>query len=267
MAQQRYEISAKQLVVPPYDGSADKLDIWKFHARTVLRAAHADHVLDTTKDDLQATLPAALDDEADEEKEEVRAAEAARIQGLVDSYDDAAAYAYVLLVNATNGSKVPGVETAVRKCDVNDAHGVWNAITRYHQLPSAYNKLALRDKISAYKLDDFAGMQEYINAYEEGNARLREMGSALDDLTLVQYMLRGLNSQYEQLDQVLRINDRLDLRFVIERLLDWSTKVQPRDPQDRALHGRADAGRNDKANKPCYNCGKLGHFMIDCHAA
>lgn len=158
----------------------------------------------------------------------------------------------------------------------------WDSLKKYHQKSTLSSKVRLLRKICKSELkkdgDLEAHLQEMFEAFDE----LVQMGSQLDDNTLVYLLLSSLNEDYDAIITALEGRDENTLTTEIVRaklMEEYEKKKKVTIPVDSALqvsHQHKPMGyrkpfvkknyapNRDISQITCFECGQKGHYSTSC---
>lgn len=172
-------------------------------------------------------------------------------------------------------SDVIGVKTAPE---------VWDILKdEYGRLRPA-EAMRIRDDLSTLRKDTTESIHQYLSRAKGLMRELMDGGEKIDEGTVVNYVIRGLPTEYKLVTKVLMVNsdESITLSTLKAALLSEEVEVERNAKADeeakRALQTRfpsnAHEGDGREANKKyektrkikgkCWNCDAPGHMAVDC---
>lgn len=147
--------------------------------------------------------------------------------------------------------------------DPDDPAEVWKKLSNQFQKKSWANKLALRRRLYALKLEEGQSIQIHIKSMTELFDELAIVGDPLDDENKVVHLLASLPKSYDMLVTALEASTEVPkIELVTERLLHEETKQSESNQKDElAMTSR----QREKKGPQCYFCGKYGHIKRQCY--
>ena len=150
-----------------------------------------------------------------------------------------------------------------------DPKEVWDTLMTVHQSCGMASRLALRRQFLRLVKSE-GSMQIFIGEARRLALQLQENGVTVEDEDLILVLTGGLDSSYDNFVITLDSTPplQLTLNYVITRLLNEESQ-QLADP-DRlsaltaATSYKPKGAKRDMSQITCWNCGKKGHFQLNC---
>ena len=149
----------------------------------------------------------------------------------------------------------------------NDPVEVWKKLADQFQKKTWANKLSLRRKLYALKLNEGQSVQKHIKGMTEIFDELAIIEDPLDDENKVVHLLASLPKSYDMLVTALEASpDVPKMEIVTERLLHEESKHKKNGSEELSENVKAMTGRHrtNQRGPKCFNCGKHGHIKKDC---
>ena len=147
--------------------------------------------------------------------------------------------------------------------DPDDPAEVWKKLSNQFQKKSWANKLALRRRLYALKLEEGQSIQKHIKSMTELFDELAIVGDPLDDENKVVHLLASLPKSYDMLVTALEASTEVPkIELVTEKLLHEETKRRESSQKDELAMA---SSHRDKKGLQCYFCRKYGHLKRKCH--
>lgn len=147
---------------------------------------------------------------------------------------------------------------------IDDPGAAWKKLHDQYCKKTWANKLELRKKLHALRLNEGGSVQDHIRQMTELFGSLAEMDAPLTEEDKVVYLLASLPDSFGVLVTALEASpDVPTLDVVTERLLHQERKLNERvgAADEKALSVK---GKSFKKKVTCFHCGKLGHHKRYC---
>ena len=148
-----------------------------------------------------------------------------------------------------------------------DPKAVWKKLADQFQKKTWANKLSLRRRLYAVKLNEGQSIQKHIKTMTEIFDELAIIGDPLDEENKV-HLLASLPKSYDMLVTALEaIPEVSKMEIVMERLLHEESKHKNDDTKESLENLKAMTGKHQSVQRgeKCYHCGKLGHIKKNCY--
>lgn len=163
---------------------------------------------------------------------------------------------------------------------------VWSKLEANFMTKTLTNRIYLKSKLYTCKMEEGAPIRKYINKFDRCISDLKDIDVEVDDEDQVLLLLLSLPKSYENLVQTLMlVGDNLTMNETRMSLLaDDLQKIatsgmaksgNKEQTQGLFVKGRSNERRTSKggksrsssrplAERPCFKCGELGHFKVNC---
>ena len=149
-----------------------------------------------------------------------------------------------------------------------DPVAVWEKLARQFQRKTWANKLELRRRLYATRLQDGGSVQQHIKEMTELFESLAVIGDAITEEDRVVHLLASLPDTFDMLVTALEANsDNVPaMENVTERLLREEQKLKGKGAggDGKALSATKESSEKKQGN--CHYCKKPGHFKRECKA-
>ncbi|KAL4703274.1 hypothetical protein ACJJTC_009249 [Scirpophaga incertulas] len=177
---------------------------------------------------------------------------------VVDPLLDQSAYAKICL------AVKPICYPHVKNCKT--AAEAWNNLRKAYGHSGISRRLQLKRKLTEMKLVNYDSMDSYIGSILSVTHELADVGCAIDDEEIAEWMLLGLSEDYDPLIMAIQgTQTKLSVDFVKEKLLRGELKrsniLSTNIDAEKALASTSSKG---KFTPICHHCNKQGHIRPKC---
>ena len=146
--------------------------------------------------------------------------------------------------------------------DPDNPKDVWDTLQKQFQKKSWANKLSLKRRLFATKLEEGGSMQSHIKMLTEIFNELAVVGDAVEEEDRVVHLLASLPPSYDMLVTAFEACPEVPkMETVTERLIHEERKISGRgEIQEAGLSSRS----NSRQGPMCYKCKKVGHIKKNC---
>lgn len=121
-------------------------------------------------------------------------------------------------------------------------------------------QILCRGKIDQIKLHDFETVEDFFVGFEKLVNEFKPAGGTIDEAEKMRYLIKALPLRYSY------IGDFIGVIPENQRTVDY---VKLKIKEKNLIKGHSDKGTsvstfNEKTNKECYGCGKIGHIRTGC---
>ena len=139
---------------------------------------------------------------------------------------------------------------------------VWDKLQGQFQKKSWANKLSLRKRLYAMRLDEGGSVQDHLRNMLDIFNELAIVGSPVDDEDKVVHLLASLPPTYDMLVTALESNTSVpSMETVTERLLHTERKLTEEESEHGLVSRR---GKFNTKGPRCFRCKKHGHIKKNC---
>ena len=144
--------------------------------------------------------------------------------------------------------------------DPEDPKDVWKKLQDQFQRKTWANKLALKRRLYALRLEDGEPVQDHIKSMTEIFSELAVVGDPVENEDQVVQLLASLPESFDMLVTALETSTEVPpMEIVVERLLHEEKKLQEKTSgQEKAMASK------QKKGPRCFECNEFGHFRKEC---
>ena len=149
--------------------------------------------------------------------------------------------------------------------DPEDPKDVWKKLQDQFQRKTWANKLALKRRLYALRLEDGEPVQDHIKSMTEIFSELAVVGDPVENEDQVVQLLASLPESFDMLVTALETSAEVPpMETVVERLLHEEKKLQEKaSGQEKAMASKQKNSKQKKGPR-CFQCNEFGHLRREC---
>lgn len=166
----------------------------------------------------------------------------------------------------------------VQQVMVGDANGIWKILLDNYERKSMATKVQLYEMLFNIKMIESESINLYIARLTEMDVKLKQQQENLSESVLLYVLLKGLTSNYTTVVQLLKMQENLVFKDVVEKLRNEEERQKVsskgnsssiRSKESGSGSGVIVEASNVKTGAAslkyrCYTCGQRGHIKYDC---
>ena len=143
---------------------------------------------------------------------------------------------------------------------------VWTKLRDTFQKKTWANKLRLKRKLYAMKLEASRNLQEHLRTFIQIFDELAVIGAALEEEDKVINLLASLTDAYATLFTALEASEKVPTwETVVEKLFHEEEKVKSKSKETIGENKTLYSKNTKKIPPKCYECSQVGHIRRNCH--
>jgi len=163
-------------------------------------------------------------------------------------------------------------EKYISHCDDHDPTGTWECFQQLFCAQGQSSVAALRRDFYSMMKRPEETMRGWITRVEDLLYQLRELGSAIIDIDIINTLTRGIGEEYNpllvQFDTLIANHSSpnpITIPYVIQRLINEEKRHHTPALENLYVNYSSTHTKNSKAGtRVCYHCGEEGHVRSEC---
>lgn len=170
----------------------------------------------------------------------------------------------------------------VQQVTVGDANGIWKILLDNYERKSMATKVQLYEMLFNIKMEGSETINLYIARLTEMDVKLKQQQENLSESVLLYVLLKGLTSNYTTIVQLLKMQDDLVFKDVVDKLRNEEERQKVAGKVNTAIKSAKDDNNStsrvimeasnlsvsktgaSRSKYRCYTCGERGHIKYDC---